>query len=148
MTDLDPFRDLIPQDSGLCVFTTLRSDVSIQASLINAGVLPHPVTGTDVVGLVAGGQRKLINLRADSRCTIVARAGWRWAAVEGTAELIGPDDPHPALDLDGHRLLLREIFQAAGGTHDDWDEYDRVMANDRRAAVLITPTRTYSNPAG
>jgi hypothetical protein len=42
--------------------------------------------------------------------------------------------------------LLREIFRAAGGTHDDWDTYDRVMAGERRAAVIITPRRTYRNP--
>jgi hypothetical protein len=34
------------------------------------------------------------------------------------------------------------------GTHDDWDTYDRVMAEERRAAVLITPRRTYSSPTG
>jgi hypothetical protein len=41
---------------------------------------------------------------------------------------------------------LRSIFEAAGGTHDDWDTFDRVMAEERRTAVLITPQRTYSNP--
>jgi hypothetical protein len=41
--------------------------------------------------------------------------------------------------------LLRKVFQAAGGTHDDWDEYDRVMAADRRAAVLVTPERVLTN---
>jgi hypothetical protein len=44
-------------------------------------------------------------------------------------------------------MLLRDVFRAAGGTHDDWDAYDRAMADERRAAVLITPTRTYTNPA-
>ena len=44
------------------------------------------------------------------------------------------------------RLLLREVFVACGGTHDDWDEYDRVMTEQRRTAVLITPTRIYGNP--
>ena len=41
--------------------------------------------------------------------------------------------------------LLRDIFTAAGGTHEDWDEYDRVMAAERRTAVLVTPTRVYGN---
>jgi hypothetical protein len=44
-------------------------------------------------------------------------------------------------------LLLREIFTAAGGTHDDWPGYDRVMAQERRAAVLIIPDRTGPAPA-
>ena len=46
---------------------TLRDDGSIQATLVNAGVLPHPVTGERVVGLVTAGRHKLRNLRADPR---------------------------------------------------------------------------------
>ena len=78
-----------------------------------------------------------------ARMAVVARAGWRWAAVEGTAEVIGPDDPHPAVDADALRLLLREVFTSAGGTHDDWDTYDRTLADERSAAVLVTSARTY-----
>jgi hypothetical protein len=37
------------------------------------------------------------------------------------------------------------VFVAAGGTHDDWEAYDRTMAEQRRAAVLVTPRRAYSN---
>ncbi len=146
MIDLSAFEELVPLDNGLCVFSTLRRDGSIQVSVVNAGVLRHPLTGVQVVGLVAaGGSRKLHHLRADPRATIVVRAGWRWAAAEGTAELIGPDDPHPDIDTEAVRVLLQDIFRAAGGTHDDWDTYDRVMAEERRAAVLNTPGRTYSN---
>ena len=149
MAELSTFAGLVPDDHGLCVVTTLRGDGSAQASVVNAGVLAHPLTGAEIVGLVAtGGSRKLRNLRADPRITIVARAGWRWAAVEGTADIIGPDDPHPDVDGEALRLLLRDIFSAAGGTHDDWDAYDRAMAEERRAAVLITPRRIYTNPAG
>jgi PPOX class probable F420-dependent enzyme len=147
VTDLSAFAELVSLDHGLCVVGTLRSDGSVQASVVNAGVLPHPLTGAQVVGLVAtGGARKLHNLRADPRATIVARAGWRWATVEGDAEIIGPDDPHPQVDGEAMRLLLRNIFRAAGGTHEDWDAYDRVMADERRAAVLLAPRRTYTNP--
>lgn len=146
MADLAAFSALVPQDHGLCVVSTLRADGGVHASVVNAGVLAHPVTGSEVVGLVAmGGSRKLTHLRADPRVTITVRAGWQWATVEGTAELIGPDDPHADVDVPA---LLRDVFTAAGGTHDDWDTYDRVMAEDRRAAVLITPTRTYTNPTG
>jgi PPOX class probable F420-dependent enzyme len=148
MAELSAFAELVPLDHGLCVVTTLRADGSAQASVVNAGVLRHPLTGAGVVGLVArGGSRKLANLRADPRVTIVARAGWQWAAVEGTAQLIGPDDPHPDVDAEALRVLLRDVFTAAGGTHDDWDAYDRVMAGERRAAVLVTPSRIYTNPA-
>lgn len=148
MTDLSAFAELVPLDHGLVVVSTARADGTIQSSVVNAGVVPHPVTGTQVVGLVAtGGARKLHNLRADPRATVVVRAGWRWATVEGDAEIIGPDDPHPEVDGEALRLLLREIFRAAGGTHEDWDAYDRVMADERRAAVLVEPRRTYATPA-
>ncbi|GAA1852256.1 TIGR03618 family F420-dependent PPOX class oxidoreductase [Actinomadura bangladeshensis] len=145
--DLAAFAELLPLDHGLCVVSTVRGDGSVQSSVVNAGVLEHPLRDGRVVGLVArGGSRKLHNLRADPRVTIVARAGWRWTAVEGDAEVIGPDDPHPGLDGEALRRLLQDVFRAAGGTHDDWDAYDRVMAEERRAAVLITPRRVYSNP--
>jgi PPOX class probable F420-dependent enzyme len=148
MTDVSVFGDLISRDQGLCVLSTLRRDGSVQSSVVNAGVLPHPLTGDPVVGLVAiGGSRKLRNLRADPRTTIVARAGWQWATVEGNAELIGPDDVHPDVDIGSLKSLLRNIFKAAGGTHDDWDTYDRVMAEERRTAVLVKPDRVYTNPA-
>jgi len=147
MTDLSAFAELVTLDHGLCVFTTLRGDGSAQASVVNAGVLQHPLTGGPAVGLVAaGGSRKLHNLRADPRATIVARAGWQWATVEGTAEIVGPDDRHPDVDTETLRLWLRDIFRSAGGTHDDWAAYDRVMAEERRAAVLLAPRRTYTNP--
>jgi PPOX class probable F420-dependent enzyme len=147
VTDLSAFAELVPLDHGLCVFCTLRSDGSVHTTVVNAGVVRHPLTGVQVVGLVAaGGSRKLQNLRADPRATIVARAGWQWAAVEGTPEVIGPDDPHPDVDSETLRLFLRDIFRAAGGTHDDWDTYDRAMADERRAAVLLVPGRTYTNP--
>lgn len=147
MTEVSEFADMLSGDHGLCVLSTLRGDGSIQSSVVNAGVLAHPRTGEPVVALVAiGGARKLRHLRADPRATVVARAGWQWVTVEGTAEIVGPDDPNPDADAEALRLLLRAIFQAAGGSHDDWDTYDRVMREERRAAVLITPIRVYSNP--
>lgn len=146
MADLAGFARLIPLDKGLCVVSTLRKDGTIQASLVNAGVLDHPVTGARVVGFVArGGSRKLANLRARPQATVVVRAGWDWMAAEGPAELIGPDDPRDGVDAEGVRQLLRDVFTAAGGTHNDWDTYDRVMAEERRTAVLVDPSRVYSN---
>jgi PPOX class probable F420-dependent enzyme len=145
VAQLDSFAELAALDHGLCVLTSLRADGTIVASVVNAGVLKHPLTGEPAVGLVARGIHKLVHLRRDPRVTIVARAGWRWAAVEGNAQLFGPDDPHPQVDDEALRLLLREVFVAAGGTHDDWDTYDRTLAEERSAAVLITPSRTYPN---
>jgi PPOX class probable F420-dependent enzyme len=132
-------------DHGLAVVSTLRADHTIQASLINAGVLDHPSTGEPALAFVTYGRVKLANLRQRPQVTTTFRAGWQWATVGGTAVLAGPDDPQPWLDPERLRLLLREIFTAAGGTHDDWPGYDRTMAEQRRTAVLITPSRIYSN---
>jgi PPOX class probable F420-dependent enzyme len=146
MTDLDSFARLIARDHGLCVVSVLRPDNSISSSVVNAGVLPHPSTGTRVVGLVSqGSARRLANLRARPRATVVVRAGWEWAAAEGPVQLVGPDDPADGVDAERLRLLLREVFIAAGGSHDDWDGYDAVMAREHRTAVLLTPGRVYSN---
>jgi PPOX class probable F420-dependent enzyme len=146
VTDLADFARVAAEERGLCVVTTLRDDSTIQASVVNAGVGDHPVSGAAGVVLVAaGGSRKLANLRRRPRTTVVARSGWQWAAVEGGAELIGPDDPVAGMSADALRLALRAAFVAAGGTHDDWDEYDRVMAAERRAIVFVTPDRVYSN---
>jgi len=146
MTSIADFAALVPGDHGLCVVSTVRGDGTIQSSVVNAGVLAHPVTGAQVAALVArGGSVKLANLRARPRATIVVRAGWQWAATEGPAEIAGPDDPLPGFDQAQVPALLRAVFTAAGGTHDDWPTYDRVMAEERRAAVLITPDRVYSN---
>jgi len=145
MTTLHEAASLSIQENGLVVVATLRADGTIQSSLVNAGVLAHPATGETVLAFVASGRVKLTNLRARPQITATFRNGWRWAAVEGQAELASPDDPQPWLDAEGLRLLLRAIFTAAGGQHDDWDEYDRVMLEQRRAAVLIRPDRIYSN---
>jgi PPOX class probable F420-dependent enzyme len=147
LPDLADFARLVTGDHGLCVVSTLRADGTIQASVVNAGVLDHPVTGRPVVGLVAmGGSRKLANLRARPQATIVVRSGWQWAAADGPAELAGPGDPLPGLAAEDLRMLLRAVFTAAGGTHDDWDTYDRVMAAEGRTAVLVEPRRVYASP--
>ena len=52
----------------------------------------------------------------------------------------------PGVDAERLRLLLREIFTAAGGTHDDWPTYDRTMAEERRVAVLVAPERIRPAP--
>jgi PPOX class probable F420-dependent enzyme len=148
MTDLSIVKQLIPLDHGLSVIITTRPNGTPQTSVVNAGVMAHPLGGTEVLAFVAAGRaRKLTNLRARPGITVVVRAGWQWASVDGTAELIGPDDPHDDVDAERLRLLLREIFTAAGGTHDDWETYDRVMREERRTAVLVTSGRVYSNPA-
>ena len=145
MTTLNDVVALGRPEQFLVVVSTVRADATIQTSVVNAGVLPHPGTGDDVMAFVTYGPTKLRNLRARPQITLTVRSGWRWAAVEGVAALIGPDDPNSAVDPERLRLLLREVFAAAGGTHDDWEAYDDEMVAQRRTVVLVPPGRIYSN---
>ncbi|HEY1441583.1 MAG TPA: PPOX class F420-dependent oxidoreductase [Mycobacterium sp.] len=146
MTTLDDAVALAAAESGLAVISTVRADGTVQASLVNVGLLAHPATGQPSLGFTTYGKVKLANLRERPQLAVTFRNGWQWATVEGRAELAGPDDAQSWLaDGDQLRLLLREVFTSAGGTHDNWNEYDRVMADERRAVVLIAPTRVYSN---
>ena len=145
MTNLGDVLEIARREQYLAVVSTLRSDSTIQSSIVNAGVLAHPIDGGDVVGFVTYGKAKLAHLRHRPQVTVTFRSGWEWGAVEGRAELIGPDDLGPDVDPEQLRLLLRQVFTAAGGTHDDWDAYDRAMAEQRRTVVLVNPLRVYSN---
>ena len=142
MTDIDTVRAFLSDETGLATVSTTQADGRVLSSIVNCGVIDHPISGAACVALVSrGNAARLIHIRRGSQVTVAVRRGWRWVGVTGPAELIGPDDPAEGVDEDGLRLLLRHIYQAAGGTHDDYDEYDRVMAEDRRTAVLVEPER-------
>jgi hypothetical protein len=142
---LDRARELGARESGLAVAITTRAGGSPRASVVNAGVLDHPVTGEPTVGFVSrGAARKVTDVRARPLVTVVFRSGWEWVAVEGTAELAGPDDHLEGL-ANCHMLrLLRTVYAAAvGGSPDDWAELDESMAAERHTAVLVRPVRMY-----
>jgi hypothetical protein len=111
-------------------------------------VLNHPVTGEPVVAFVARGHaRKLSYLRMRPRVTVVFRSGWDWVAVEGDADLAGPDDHLEGVERSDVPRLLRQVYAAAvGGTPEQWVELDAEMASEHHAAVLVRPVRVYSNP--
>ena len=145
--DVELVRRLAAADHGWAVVATARRDGSIQASIVTAGVMDHPLSGQPMVAFVArGGTVKLANLRRAPRATVVFRAGREWVTVEGRVWLIGPDDALAGFEPGRVPQLLRDIFTAAGGTHDDWATYDRVMAEERRAGVFVQLDRVYTNP--
>lgn len=142
--DLSLARRLLSSDRGLCVISLTRPDGTISSSLVNAGPMEHPDGSGEVLALVAKASAyKCRRLRVSPRATITVTRQWNWQAVEGPATLIGPHDPHPAVGPDGLGPLLRTVFEAAGGTHDDWAEFDRVMAAEERTAILVKPDRIY-----
>src|ERR1700756_1287475 len=120
MSDLNDVAELAATTGHLAVVATARADGTVQASLVDAGVSTHPVTGSHVLSFVAiGGGAKLANLRNRLSVAATFHRGWQWITVEGTAELAGPDDTELGLGPDQLRMLLRTIFTDAGGTHDD-----------------------------
>lgn len=144
MADLTDITRLVGGEHGLATVSMSLPDGTAHTSVVNAGVLDHPVAGHPVVGLVVRGDSyKLRRVRVDPRLTVLFRVSWDWAAAAGTVDIIGPDDSFDGFDDEGVPQLMRDVFVAAGGAHDDWDEYDRVMAEERRTALLVTPTRYF-----
>ncbi|MBB4682527.1 pyridoxamine 5'-phosphate oxidase family protein [Amycolatopsis jiangsuensis] len=140
--DLATVRTLSLQENGLATIATTRTDGTVHSTVVNAGVHPDPVTGVPCVAFIARGDaRKLALLRHTGHATVTFRRGWHWASVTGRTHLLGPDDPDQAFPAADLPTLLREVFTSATGTHEDWTEYDRVMAAERRTAVLVTADR-------
>lgn len=146
MPDLRDVQHLLRSEHGLAVVSTVQRDGRVLSSVINCCVLDNPVTGIASVAFVsAGSAARLLHIRRGSDVTITVRRMWDWIGITGSAAIVGPDDPEDAVDADRLRLLLREVFETAEGSHDNFDEYDQVMLAERRAAVFITPTRIITN---
>jgi PPOX class probable F420-dependent enzyme len=144
--DLDLVRTLAPDANHLAVVATTRLDGTIHASLVSAGVIDDPVTSQASIGIViGGGAAKLRHLRRTPRAATVFHAGYRWVTVEGPVRIAGPDDLDGGIAAAEIPELLRRVFVAAGGTHENWAEFDRVMAAERRAAVFVRADRIISN---
>ena len=89
-----------------------------------------------------GDRAKLFNLRRDPRCTIlVSKPDWSaYAVVEGSADVRWSDRTDP----EELRLTLREVYRAASGSeHSNWEEYDRAMVDQGRAAIIVKPDQIY-----
>ena len=137
VASVDDIRRIVALDHGLASLSTLHGDGGIHVSVVNAGLIDHPGDGSPVGAFVSRrATRKLANLHRHDRATLLWRAGWAWVAAEGRVEVVA-DDP----------ALLRTIYTAAGGgEHEDWAEYDRVMAAEGRVGVLLHLDRIYVNP--
>ncbi len=142
MPDLSDVRSFLATETGLATVSTTQADGRVLSSVVNCGVLDHPITGAATIALVSrGNAARLGHIRRGSEVTVAVRRGWSWVSVTGPAELIGPADISSAISSEQVRVLLRDIFAAAGGTHDNWDEYDAAMIEDGRTAVLVDPAR-------
>ena len=133
------YNDILPflGSNHNAMVVTFRRDGSAQTSIATCGPYQGAVAFTTTAD-----RAKLANLRRNPRSTIlVSRPDWSsYITVEGTADIRWSD----RTDAEELRLTLREVYRAcAGRDHPDWEDYDRAMLQDRRAAIIVRPQRIY-----
>ena len=147
MSDIEIFSNYLSEETGLATVSTTQADGRVLSTVVNCGMIKHPLTGGTCVAFVSGSKAaRLRHIDRGSQVTVNVRRGWIWSSVTGPADLIRPESLPESIDAEQMRLLLREVFHAAGGVHDDLEEYDRAMAQEERVVVCITPKRILGNP--
>ena len=123
-------------ESRQAVLTTFRRSGAAQMSLILCAAYDDGVAFT-----TPGNSAKLRNLRRDPRCTLIVSQvdWWGYVVLEGRAKIMEAANTN-ADKLSGE---LREVYRRISGEHPDWDEYDRVMVEERRAVVAVVPEHVY-----
>ena len=119
------------------VLTTFRRNGAAQMSIVTTGAYSDGAAFTTTED-----RAKLANLKRDPRCSLLVshESWWGYVVLEGRARVMSPDNT----DAEELRLALRDVYRAASGEeHSDWDEYDRAMVDDRRAAVVVVPEHVY-----
>lgn len=123
------------------VLTTFRKNGAAQMSIVTVG--PYG----DGVGFTTTEDRaKFHNLVREPRCSLLVSKSdwWGYVVLEGRAKVLRRGES----DDDELRDALRGIYRAASGQeHPDWEDYDRAMVADRRAAIIVVPDHVYGTAA-
>ena len=147
MSDIEILSNHLSEETGLATVSTTQTDGRVLSTVVNCGMIEHPLTGDVCVAFVSGSKAaRLKHIDRGSQVTISVRRGWAWSSATGPADLIRPEKLPEGIDTEQMRLLLREVFHAAGGVHDDLEEYDRAIAQEKRVVVCVTPERILGNP--
>ncbi len=123
------------------VLTTFRRDGAAQMSIVTCGPYRDGVAFTTTAD-----RAKLINLRRNSRCSLLVSQEdwWGYVVLEGSAQIVSADNSSP----DELRLALRDVYRTASGTeHPNWPEYDQAMMEQRRSAIIVVPEQVYGTRA-
>jgi PPOX class probable F420-dependent enzyme len=144
MTDLERGREALLRifgeyDGGVLV--TLKRDGRPQLSNVNHAY--YPEEGAIRVSLTEG-RAKTRNLRRDPRASyhVTSDDRWAWTVADATAELTPPAaDPH-----DSTVEQLISLYRDVRGEHPDWDDYRRVMVQDRRVVLTLRIGHVYGQP--
>ncbi|MFD9792714.1 PPOX class F420-dependent oxidoreductase [Streptomyces sp. NPDC059070] len=127
------------EDGG--VLATLKRDGRPQLSNVNHAY--YPAEGVIKVSLTDD-RAKTKNLRRDPRASyhVTSADRWAWTVAEGTADLSPvAADPHDATVEE-----LIALYRDVRGEHPDWDEYRRVMVQDRRVVLRLRVEHVYGQP--
>ena len=113
------------------VLMTTRSDGSVQASPVTAGVDPQ---GRVVIASYPE-RAKSRNARRTGTASVLVLSDdfdGAWVQIDGDAEVLDvPEAVEP----------LVEYFRCIAGEHSDWDDYRRAMIDQGKCLIRITPTR-------
>ena len=119
------------------VLVTLKRDGHPQLSNIAYGVDEDGVIRISITD----GRAKFANLQRQpwGALHVTRDDFYAYTVIEGDVTLApvaaAPDDP--TVDE------LVDLYEAVGGTHDDWDEFRAAMVRDHRTVVRLTPTHAY-----
>lgn len=134
------FNDVVPflgaHHRG--VIATRRPNGATHSSIVVCGAYEGKAAFVSVYPR----SQKIVNLRRDPNCTVLAVTDdWRqWVSVEGKATLLDYGNTPP----ERMRVLLREVYMACSHTeHPDWEEYDQAMIDQEAVIVLVAPERVY-----
>lgn len=114
---------------------------------IQANGMPHAsnilyATFDDALHVsVTDARVKTHNVRRDPRAAmhVSSEDFWSWLVLEGDVRVSGiTNDPG-----DEPAALLRKVYETIAGPHPDWDDFNRVMIEERRLVLSVLPTRAY-----
>lgn len=136
----DRVREFVSENRQ-AVLTTFRKNGAAQMSIVTVG--PY---GEGVGFTTTEDRAKLHNLVRDSRCSLLVSKSdwWGYVVLEGRAKVLrrGESDDEELRDA------LRGIYRSASAQeHPDWEDYDRAMVEDRRAAIIVVPDHVYGTTA-
>ncbi|MFE4214998.1 PPOX class F420-dependent oxidoreductase [Streptomyces sp. NPDC056844] len=140
----EPAREALLRLFGECdggVLVTLKRDGRPQLSNVNHAY--YPEEGVICVSITEG-RAKTRNLRRDPRAGyhVTSDDRWAWTVADATAELTPPAaDPH---DEVVEQLIT--LYRDVRGEHPDWDDYRRVMVQDRRVVLTLRIEHVYGQP--
>jgi len=135
---IDDLTSLLAQNH-VVNFSTYRRDGRPQMSLVTVGRIGEALAFT-----TRQRNAKYANLMRDPRCAMMVFSPdlRTYAVLDGDAQVVGAHNTDP----ETLRATLRDVYRAsAGKEHPNWDEYDAVMAEQKRVAVLLNPTRMYAH---